>query len=204
MIESFAYGANLSATLSTFFDLHQYLLIYIGTVLFGEFVILSSFIVAGHSELNFTFVFLLSVMGTLTADLFWYAIGTLASHFGKRLTPPSFLQQSLAFLDRLTIKYLLLVLAGSKFLIGGRLITILYVASRRVGTSAFFIADVMGVIIFVSVLALLGFVSGKSAEIFLPQVHVVQVVVGGVVLIGLVLFLIHRGIERAFRHRPLD
>ncbi|MDO8624363.1 MAG: hypothetical protein Q7R54_03345 [bacterium] len=198
----YAFGNVSDPTfLAPFIEAYGYWFVYLGTVFFGEIIILTSFILSGQGFFDAGLVFILSILGTLTADLFWYITGRLSLHVfkGTIQEPPTHTLSRL--LHALTGRYLLLTLLGSKFIIGGRLITILYVARAKASFPLIALFDVLGVTLFIATLALVGWASGKGVNLFFPH-HPIIASVGVLFFVVAVVWVserfLRKKLDRAF------
>ena len=206
MFETFLEFLSTSQTAETFLTsltLYGYGFVYLGTVLLGEIVILPSFVLAGQGVIDFWPVFSLAVLGTFTTDIFWYIVGRTSLHVFKRAElqePPTHFFTR--FLHTLTGKYLFLTLLGSKFIIGGRLLTILYIARTQAPSLLFAPLDFIGISLFVGVLACFGWTSGQGTSTLFPD-HPVMVTVGVCVLLIAFLYGLQK-IVAAKLDRTLD
>lgn len=164
-LQSIANIAGDPAIFTDLLELYGYPLVYLGAVFLGEFAIISAFLLSGQEMLNPATVFLLGVLGTLTADTFWYTVGRCSLFFFKHPEaedPPRRASVFFHALHTLTRRYLILTLLGSKFIIGGRLLILLYIARAKIHWLLVALFDTLGVMIFVAVLAIIGWSSGKG------------------------------------------
>jgi membrane protein DedA with SNARE-associated domain len=170
----------------------KYWIVFLGTVIFGEAAILPGFVLSGQGVLSLGIVFILAVLGTLTADLFWFGAGTVATAWGKSVLQPERLPKIFRLIDRLLTRFLVhhpvITLTVSKFIIGGRLLTILYLTQKKVNFGRFLISDTVAVICFVSVLALVGWGSGAGFHFFLPHQSNVVVAIEAIVFAALLVW----------------
>lgn len=165
---------------------HGYWFVYLGTILFGEVTIVASFILGSQGVLNTGLVYLLAVLGTLTTDHFWYAVGAIAAGRGKRVINPERLPRVFRIIDRLLARFLLrhpiIALAISKFIVGGRILTILYLTQKQVPLRRFFYSDLAAVACFVAALAGVGWASGRGIQVLFPSQGIIAITLGALVL----------------------
>jgi membrane protein DedA with SNARE-associated domain len=171
---------------------HGYWFVYLGTVLFGEVTIVASFILGSQGVLNMALVFLLAILGTMTTDHFWFAVGTVAAGRGKRVINPERLPRVFRIIDQLLARFLLrhpvVALTISKFIIGGRILTILYLTQKQVPLRRFIFSDFVAVTSFAAVLAGVGWASGKGVHALFPSQSILAITLGALVLALMVLW----------------
>jgi len=186
------FAGELSTHIAQFLDIYGIPAIFISTFFFGEIAILVGFILAGQTVFLFETVFIFSVLATICADLFWFLIGTF---FPKRLLKGRFRSNIFnpisALLGFLTKDRLFMSLLFVKFLIGTRLITIIYLARQKVPFHLFVIFDVIGTMIFVTVISIIGWSMGKGLHNLLPAYHFITSLVL-IVILSLSLLYIYK------------
>ena len=162
------FAAASSGDLTALVAAHGYSLVYIGVVFLGEIMVLTGFVLATEHVLSFSVVFLLAVLGTCTADLFWFIVGTVARKQERRIIKSKRMPAVFARIERLVARLLashpVITMTASKFILGGRLLTILYLTQKELPLRKFIFADVVAVVFFVTVLSGVSWVSGKGAE----------------------------------------
>ena len=197
--QSLLFAGELSTSIAQFLDIYGIAAIFISTVFFGEIAILVGFILSGQAIFLFETVFIFSVLGTISADLFWYMVG--------RFFPKKFLTKGIhlkilhplsSLLGYLTKDRLFLSLLFVKFLIGTRLVTIIYLARQKVPFHLFVIFDVLGTILFVAVLSIIGWFVGKGLYNLLPVYHIITSIIL-IILLAVALTYIFRIFKSYFR-----
>lgn len=156
------------------------LLICVSVFFFGEFAVLSFFILSVEGSLNTTTVFISALCGTLFADFFWFFLG--------RHVP--LLQRSRAFRaiqnlykkrERLFLRHPGLILLVIKYVYGFRWSTIIYYASSALPTRTYLLLNMLGSLIYVSTLCLVGIVTGLGLYNLLGVYHVATLILFAIV-----------------------
>lgn len=160
-------------------EAYRYWFVYLGTVGAGELVIFPAFVLSGQGVLELPYVVLAVILGTYTTDIFWYAVGRFSAKVVDTREPWLF--------KELREHHLYLGLTLSKFVIGGRLLSILYLARRRVTLLPFLFFDLLGIVSFVTVLGALGWLAGRGVADLLPAYKAVTLAIF-IALVGLALW----------------
>ncbi len=187
----------LGESIARFLELYGPLAALVGAFLLGEIAILVAFILAAQGLIPADTVFIFSVIGMLLADFFWYFFGVGTLHFlhqwnlYERASAPI-----LNLLHRIVGKNLFLSLIFIKFLYGARLIVMVYLAVIKTPLRVFLVFDAIGVVIFVSVLFVIGWLAGQGIYNLLPAYHVLTGVVASVVVGGLIVYAVHALLKR--------
>jgi len=166
--------------------------ILIGSFLFGETVILSAAFLAGQGVWPVGNVFLLALAGTLISDILWFLLGNSILHNSDRWKKyEKEHQHFLTKLEKITGRKPFLSLLFIKFLYGTRILTILYLAVRKVTFAKFFVFGFFGTLIWLGVLLPIGWSAGKGLGNFVEIIDNI----GYVFLAILALIIIYRAIS---------
>jgi len=175
-----------------FLQIYGGVAVFVGAFLLGEIAILTSFILATQSFLSYELVFAFSVTGMMCADLFWYFLGRFTSVFSTRLSRYKKQTGPLAsFLEKTIGRRVFITLLVLKFLYGLRWITIMYFATRPVHLAQFFIFDLVGTFIFVTVLLGVGRIAGENIYNIIPAYHSVGAIILAILLAFFILQVFH-------------
>lgn len=143
--------------------------VLIGTILTGEIAILTGFILATQGWFSVELVFLFALLGTLTADFFWFFMGRLFPNWIQQLPLFKALSVSSVFQLQMKVKNQGLILLGMKYLYGFRWITIVYLSAlNKISVRDFIIYDLLGTVIFVLSLAAIGIPAGAGIYNLVP------------------------------------
>ena len=136
---------------------------------FGDTAVMAAAYVAAQLEWSVVAVFLMALLGTVTADTLWFYFGRkilLRLHKWNKLKHKY--ERVVKKLERMSERHLLLSLLYVKFLYGTRIVTILYLSWRRITIPKFIMYDTLGVIGWLLVLLPIGWLAGKGVANFVP------------------------------------
>ena len=131
--------------------------IFLGAFFFGETVIVTAAFLAGQGIWSLWTVFVLSLSGTLLSDSLWFIFGQSILQFlqkwkkGRRKIDA--LKKEEVPLKKYTPFFVLLFI---KFLYGTRIITILYLSSRKLNFWLFLLFDTIGTVVWLIVMMAIG------------------------------------------------
>lgn len=176
-----------------FFRVYGPITLFLGAFFFGETVILTAIFLAFRGAWSLEEVFWYSFFGTIISDSIWFFFGTQISRFFDFLAKKFFYREQapdtsrfVAVLDRVAGKRPYLVLLFVKFLYGTRILTILYLARRRMSFFRFSVFNVGGTVVWLVTLLLLGYVAGQYIIFFVPYLEKFQYSLS--ILVAVVLF----------------
>lgn len=171
-------------------DQYGFLAMAVVTFFMGETVILVAILLALRGSLSLEEVFAGAILGTITADLFWFVVGR---YFPQRVIPKSVSKHILgpahSFFSVITRDKVFLPLFFLKFLIGIRLAIIFYYSRQSISLVRFFIYDFFGTIFYIVVLTGIGVVFSKFIVNVFPVFHTLTSVFSGVVIVLLISYL---------------
>lgn len=149
--------------------------IFLGSVVFGETIILAAAYLAGHGWWSIYTVFWLTFLGTLSSDCVWF-------YFGRKLAKKSEewelkrekYKKVLLFLERLTHRRAFLSLLFIKFLYGTRIITIMYLSVHKLRFRTFLLFNAIGTFLWLLVMVALGWYASKKIGTDIPDIKKFQ------------------------------
>lgn len=137
--------------------------IFLGSLFFGETVILTAAFLAGQGTWSIESVFWLSLAGTVASDSLWFFLGQAFFKFTKRWERyRDKYQLFLVKLETVTGQKPFLSLLFIKFFYGTRILTILYLSIRKVHYSTFLLFNTIGTVIWLSVMIFIGWLVGRG------------------------------------------
>ncbi len=135
------------------------IIIVIAVFCFGEFAVLSAFIMASQDYVSLPVVFVAALIGTLSADLFWFGAGRL--YPGIRKTK---IYTTIGAVYRKQEQFFLrhpgLILFAIKYVYGFRWSTIIFYSSTAMIFRKYFFLDCIGSVSYVVVLGIVGYHTG--------------------------------------------
>lgn len=158
---------------------HWMLSTYLGTMIFNENAILTAFSLSGVDR--YWSIALMAGAGTITNDLILYLLGHF--WFGRFIKMDDD-QGKIArtFFERVFLRNTFLSLVFMKFFFGMRtFLTVYLVAKKKIPFRTYFIYNLCGIFLYVSVLSLCGWLIGagfgNTREIYTLIVRIVSIVV---------------------------
>lgn len=167
----------------------QYAIIFFGAAFGGELALLTLAFLSAQGILPIFPLMALSFLGTFSSDMLWFVIGrtTLAKRIiSHRYASPTILIITQA-VDRVSRGNRLVALILAKFLVGTRVVLIMYVSKTDLELRRFFRYDTVAVFLWLAVVIPIGFISGLGFTYLAEVFHNLYIAAG---LILLVLFMI--------------
>lgn len=153
---------------------HQALGIFLGSVLFGETVIITAAFFAAQGFGSLWAVWWAGLIGTVLSDSLWFWGGAAAhrrieQRAGERYT------KFLSIIDQRFGHRPFLVLLFVKFLYGTRILTIIYLSIRKLPFSTFVVFDTLGTMLWLAVMIGIGWLAGVGSVNLVNYVGYAQV-----------------------------
>lgn len=130
----------------------------------------------GLGILSFQAVFLISVLGSLCADCFWFLIGR---YFPDQYIPQRIRERGVVFADNfktvITHRRIFLSILLLKFCVGLRLFLILFFSRYPISSIRFFLLNVVGNILFVLILMLITIPTFWLFDSFFLDFHYISI-----------------------------
>ncbi len=166
---------------------HQILLIFLGSFLLGESVIITLALLAAQGIISLPFLFLFGVLGTIVSDTAWFYIGKIlqSKHFFKKKLHR---HHRLFFsVNKITGKKPFLFLLVAKFLYGTRILFITYLSIRKLRYLTFILFDTLGTMVWFAIIISLGWLAGKGIVNFIPIFRSVQYFVAAIIILLIII-----------------
>lgn len=144
--------------------LHKSWVVFLGTFVFGESVVLASSALAAHGSWSWQAVAGWAFLGTVVSDTVWFrsaAAGIERWTVGER---GARLAVAARRLDRVTGERPHRALLGVKFMYGTRVASIAYMAIRKVRLATFVTFDAVGTALWLGVMIPIGWAIGKGVD----------------------------------------
>lgn len=175
---------------------YGYIIVFFGTMIAGEIVILPSVFLASLSVLNIYVVVLLCLMGIMISDNLWYFIGrkfkTKLSYLGRYFYHYKYQKRVTVFGEKF-IDHYKKYLVMSKFIYGFRIITLLTAGYQKIPYKKFITYNLIGTISELALIVFLGYTMGWSfAYLSRYSGYTKYLVVFGL----LILFMLRYGFRR--------
>lgn len=188
-----------SAFISSY-PLLKYLVIFFGVGFGGEVAVISlSFLSAQNVFSLFPFL-VIGVLGTLTADSIWFWLGKTRT--AGKIVDHRYATYTISVIMEAIRKISrgnhLLAFIFAKFLVGTRIVVILYVSKTNIAFKNFILNDMVAILIWLTTLTSIGFLSGLGFSYISKILKNVYAGIGFVVLILLVIVMAQIWLKKFF------
>lgn len=178
----------LNQTIVTALSTYQLPAVFVGSFCFGETVIIAAAFLSAQGLWSIDSVFWLALAGTLLSDTLWFWFGqTILIRLQRWERYKQKTAQLLKALERPIGRRPFLVLLFIKFLYGTRILTIIYLSTRKLSLSTFILFDTIGTTIWLITMLGVGWLAGTSIMNLLPTLNTVQyavlIVIGAILLV---------------------
>jgi len=178
-----------------------YIGIFFGLFLEGEMVLISAVIAAHHGYLILWLVVILGVVGTYTADSFYFFLGRKRGYVWINKNPK--IKKKAEIIERKLEKYPVLIFLTYRFLYGFRSITPLVIGAGKTKTKTFFIYSALSTTIWASVYCTTGYLFGAVIKSELGHIeHIEKYIIGTLILIGIVIVVI-KSLSKKYKPQSL-
>lgn len=172
-------------------------IVFVGSFLFGETVILSGSYLAGQGIWSVVVVYIWALLGTLAADAAWFYLGPKGMRLFHRWEKVKQKHEAIiSALQRHVGDKPFLAMLFIKFLYGTRILTIIYLSSVKVKFWTFMLFDFIGTAVWLVVMVGAGWLAGKGLADVLPAVRSVEYLLSGLVVMMVIFKLITSWLEK--------
>lgn len=144
---------------------YGYIIVFLGTLIGGELVVLAAVFLASIGMLNIFWVVVLGMAGIILSDNFWYFVGTKMrkriNKLRKRFVPSKWQKKIDNFKDKFTDHYAKFLVV-SKFVYGARILTLVTSGYQKIPYKSFALFNILGSTLWMVVIVFLGYVMGIS------------------------------------------
>lgn len=173
-----------------FLDSYGYLAIIVGTFLEGETALILGSIAAQLGYLELPWVIVSALSGTLIGDQFYFFLGRYKGKAVLRNRPRW--QASTNRVFNLLQRHETLLILGFRFMYGVRTIASFVIGMSHVATAKFIILNVLGAILWATVIGGFGYAFGKAFEVLVGDIKHYQVQILSVVaVLGVLIWLFY-------------
>lgn len=191
-----------------FFDytFFQYLVIFFGAAFGGEFAIISLAFLSAQGIFPLPLFLIIGFLGTLSSDILWFLLGKTKTA-GKIIdhryatNTVAVIMEAIHFVSR---GHHLLAFIFAKFLIGTRIVVILYVSKTNLAFKKFIQNDVIAIAVWLSILTSIGFLSGLGFIYISRILKNIYAGIGFIILIILVVVVVQVWLKRLFTKEGED
>ena len=186
----------MTESLITLLQENGYIILFLGTIIGGEVIVLAAAFLASLGYLNIGFVLLIGTFGIVVADNIWYLIGreqgkVFIRHFGKYFyIKPEHIRKIKIHFRKRPKRFIFF----SKFLYGTRTVTLISAGLTRLNYRTFFLMNLYSVIVWILIIGFIGYTSGISWSIIKEKIDFAKQLVFAIIaiVIGFKYYLIRR------------
>jgi len=185
---------NMYAFVLSGLQMHERLMIFLGTLLWGDDIVYILSFLSGIGLVGVFNVLIFGFLGNAGCDFFWFFLAR--SNIFPKLIKKFYNKQDKEDSRKIIKKekkHLFLLLILSKFFMGTRLITLFYVAKKKeLSVKRFFFYNSLAVILWINFIFIILFFVGKSAAIVFSDVESIIWVINLVVFFVIGLFFVYK------------
>ena len=178
---------TLETFLLSFIETYQILIIFIGTFLFGDTVVLSLGLLSAKGTVSIPLIVIFGFLGTVISDSIWFFMADFIHNRKYVKDKLNKNKKALIALDKLTGRKPFLFLSFAKFLYGTRILFIVYLSIKKLKYTKFMIYNSIGTLIWLAVLILIGWLSGKGIINIIPKFMGAQYLLTAAVVLALII-----------------
>ena len=172
--------------------------------LFGEIMIIFGLPFLLHINFSLPEIIVAAIFGTIAADIFWFS---LSRYFPQR-TLPGWIQVKLLSPVDSALKHLIkdrifLSLIFLKFLIGIRLISIIFIARQKITFAKFLLFDLFGTSIYIFLLTALIIFLNKITTLALPAFQALSNILSGLIILLIASIITKNALGARTKAKPL-
>lgn len=169
---------------------YGYVVIFLGTLVEGETVLVLAGFLAHRGYLALPLVVIISFAGTFIGDQFFFYLGRIKglSLIERHRSWKAQYEKASSLLHR----YQIPVIIGFRFIYGVRTITPFLIGVSQVKPAAFFLLNGIGAFVWALTVGLLGYVIGNALELMFQEARRYEIVViVTIICIGVVMWSYH-------------
>jgi membrane protein DedA with SNARE-associated domain len=169
--------------------------IFIGTLIWGEIVLIMGAFLASKAYLYLPLVILSSFLATLTGDQLLFLVGRFA---GKRIldSRPRWSQKTTR-VNELLFQHRTLIILFFRFFYGIRSVIPLVIGMSKVRTVQFAVLNMAGAFIWALVFGIGGYLAGNALALLVGHIqHYEKYVLAGMILIAVLIWIVKRGFDK--------
>ena len=188
------------------YPLFKYIIIFLGVAFLGELALFTAGFLAAQGVISLSILAILSFFGVLLADILWFLIGktTTAEKIISHRYTYATISIILQALDRISGGNRFFAVILAKFVIGTRIVLILYVSKTNLEFKRFVRYDIVAVFLWLLIVIGIGYISGLGFSYISSILRNVYAGIGFVILILLIVIIAQIWIKRAFIEKEKD
>lgn len=181
---------SILATVESLIDTYGYLVVFVGTLLEGETVLLAAGFAAHQGLLDWRLVVVFAFAGSTMGDQLSFLLGRWKGEQLIRRFPP--LARHAPRVHRLLERFSVYLILLVRFLYGLRVAGPLIMGSSRIPLIRFALLNMVAASVWATLVAGAGYLFGAATESLFGSIkHVEWVLLGGILLLGFLIWLWH-------------
>jgi membrane protein DedA with SNARE-associated domain len=182
------------------YPLLQYIIIFLGAGFGGEVAVISLSFLAAQNIFPIVPFFIVGFLGTMTADILWFLLGKTKT--AGKIVDHRYATYTISVIMEAIRKVSrgnhLLAFIFAKFLIGTRVVVILYVSKTNISLKHFILNDLVAIFIWLTTLTSIGFLSGLGFAYISHILKNIYAGIGFVILILLIIVMVQIWLKKFF------
>lgn len=188
------------------YPLLQYFIVFLGAAFGGEIALFAFGFLAAGGILNIYSVIMFSFLGTLSSDILWFLLGRTV-FFGKMISH-RYANATVAViaqaLDQASKGNRLIALILAKFLVGTRIVVIMYISKNNLKLRHFVRHDAIAVLVWLLAVIPIGLFSGFGFVYISRVLKNIYAGIGFAILGLLVIIISQIWLKRSFTKKEND
>ena len=180
------------------YPLSQYLIIFLGAAFVGELALFTLGFLTAQGILSIFPLIIFSFLGVLASDILWFLLGKTAvvgKMISHRYTYATVSIISKA-IDRTSKGNRFVAVVLAKFLIGTRILLIIYLSKTNLEFKRFVYYDAMAIFFWLIVIIPIGVIAGHGFTILAEVFHNLYLAIGFILFILLIIVIVQVWLER--------
>jgi membrane protein DedA with SNARE-associated domain len=194
------FGVDWFLALITGYPLLKYLIIFLGAAFGGEVAVISLAFLAAQGVFPFPSYLGIAFLGTLFSDSIWFILGRTKT--AEKIVDHKYAKKTIVVIFEAIKKISkgnhLFAFIFAKFLIGTRIVVIFYISKTKIAFLKFIKNDLLAIFIWLSILSLIGVLSGLGFDYLSSVLKNVYAGIGFVVLVLLLFFVVQIWLKKIF------
>jgi membrane protein DedA with SNARE-associated domain len=182
------------------YPLLQYIIIFLGAGFGGEVAVISLSFLAAQNIFPIVPFFIVGFLGTMTADILWFLLGKTKT--AGKIVDHRYATYTISVIMEAIRKVSrgnhLLAFIFAKFLVGTRVVVILYVSKTNISLKHFILNDLVAIFIWLTTLTSIGFLSGLGFAYISHILKNIYAGIGFVILILLIIVMVQIWLKKFF------
>ncbi len=178
----------------------QYLVVYLGAAFGGEVAMIALSFLSAQGFLPFWPFLIVSFLGVLSSDSLWFFMGK--TKMAERIFNHKYATATVIMITEAIHKVSrgnhLFALVFAKFLIGTRVVLILYVSKSNLSFKRFIVHDTVAIIVWLLVVVPIGFLSGLGFTYFSHILENIYAGIGFLILVLVLCIMMQMWLKRLF------